>query len=214
MRSRPARGRPTWWAILAVSLALMALVAATAARSNNALTPPKLATDVHGTTTTSSTTPKAEVTGTTVPTLVGATTPTTAPPVGAASGSSPISHAFGTTTTTVPALLPPATTTTTTTQPTSGEAVYPGYLQPPTQTSMTYQFAGTGPTDVSVTWSSSTYLSLHVTCSGFDQTSGGSSVISLSIPNAQGTCQAVLSEPAPATAVVSYTLTVNPGSGG
>jgi hypothetical protein len=210
MRSRPARGRPTWWAILAVSLALMALVAATAARSNNALTPPRLATDEHTTSTTARSQPKANVTVTTLPTLVGASVPTTTPRVGSAAGSSPPSHLAGTTSTTAPAS---PTSTTTTTQASSGEAVYPGYLQPPSDTSTTYRFNGEGTTEVSVTWSSSTYLSLNVTCSGFNQTTGGSSVISMSIPDAQGTCQAVLSEPAPANAVVSYTLTVNPSSG-
>jgi phage-related protein len=66
---------------------------------------------------------------------------------------------------------------------------------------------------VSVTWSGSTYLTLGVTCNGFNQNTGGSSAMALSIPNAQGACQAVVSEPTPASTTVMYTIAITPTGG-
>jgi len=112
-------------------------------------------------------------------------------------------------TTTVPATSPPPAPTTTTAA-SAGGTVYPGYLDPPANSSANYGFAGQGPTRISVTWSNGTYLTMSVSCSGFSQSTGGSSALSMSIPDAQGQCQAILSEPSTENVTLSYTMTITP----
>lgn len=91
---------------------------------------------------------------------------------------------------------------------------YPGYLQPPQQSSTTYSFTGAGATRISAVWSDATYLTLAVDCGGATENTGGSSALSMSIPDAQGACLATLSEPGTESATVSYTLTISPSGGG
>jgi hypothetical protein len=205
MRSNLARGRPTWWVILAVALALMALVAATATRSSSAGSAHRPRTDASATTTT---TTKGATGSTTVPTLGGVTAP------GGTSGLSglgtidqgSVTHPTATSTTVAAA----APTTSTTQAPSTAGTSYPGFLQPPQDSSATYGFTGQGSTRISATWSDATYLTLNVTCSGFNQSTGGSSALSMQVPDAQGACQAILSETASETDTLSYTLVIDP----
>jgi hypothetical protein len=120
-----------------------------------------------------------------------------------------VSHTQTGTSTSVPAF---ATTTTAAPPPPSG-ATYPGYLQPPQTSSNIYAFTGQGPTRISVTWSGATYLTMAVTCSGFNQSTGGSSAMSMSLPNAQGACQATVSEPTTESDTLSYTIAIDPSGG-
>jgi hypothetical protein len=214
-RAHPARGRPTWWVVLAVSLALMALVAATAARTDGpggarhgkasvdprrsaaALSHRKHPGSSHSTSTTD-----------VVPGTVPARSST--PSVGVDAASPPAGHAVVTTTTTTSA--PAATTTTTSVA--SDDTVDPGYLQPPVQRSANFGFTGHGSAQITVTWSNSTYLTLSVSCPSGNQQAGGSSALSLSIPDAEGSCQGTLSEPTDEDSTLSYTITIDPGSGG
>jgi hypothetical protein len=106
-----------------------------------------------------------------------------------------------------------ATVTTTTQAASATGQSYPGYLQPPQDSSTAYAFTGQGSTRITVTWSDATYLTLAVTCPAFNQSTGGSSAIALSIPNAQGSCQATLSESSSEDDTLSYTLTITPDSG-
>jgi hypothetical protein len=213
-RAHPARGRPTWWVVLAVTLALMALVAATATRSSGsggarqgnhgsdpnhsaaALSHLKHPASSHPTSAT-------DVVPGTVPVR------TSTPSIGFDAANPPAGHAVVTTTTTTSA----PTTTTTTAPAASNDIVDPGYLQPPTQSSTTFGFTGHGPTRITVTWSNSTYLTLSVSCPSGNQQSGGSSAISLSMTDAEGSCTGTLSEPAAEDTMVSYTITISPGSG-
>jgi hypothetical protein len=204
MRSRPARGRPTWWVVLAVSLALMALIAATAARTGRSAGGPLLPhRDAVSSTTTTSHPGSASV-----PTSV--TTPVSTPSFAGGSTAAAISHTPAITTTSVP--VAPSTTTTAGGPPPTG-STYPGYLQPPQTSSTIYAFSGQGPTRISVTWSGATYLTMSVTCSGFNQSTGGSSAMSMSIPNAQGACQAAVSEPTTENDTLSYTIAIDPTGG-
>jgi hypothetical protein len=209
MRSRPAGGRPTWWVVLAVSLALMALIAATAARTGGTSNGPRLPkpSGARASTTTSR------------PAAASSSHSSTVPSVSSTSPSSPL---VATGSTTAPATRTPNAITTS--PPTTAAAVSntttppgvtnQGYLQPSlNNSSATYSFTGQGPSRVSVTWSGSTYLTLQVTCTGFNQSTGGSSAMALSIPNAQGQCQATLSEPTTENTTVSYTLSVTPTGG-
>jgi hypothetical protein len=207
MRSNLARGRPTWWVILAVALALMALVAATATRSSSAGPAHRPRTAAGPTTTTTSKDSTGEIGSTTVPTLGGVTSP------GGASGLSGLgavdqgSVTHPTTSTTVAAAPP---TTSTTQAPSAEGTSYPGFLQPPQDSAATYGFTGQGSTRISATWSDTTYLTLNVTCSGFNQSTGGSSALSMQIPDARGACQAILSESTGETDTLSYTLVIDP----
>jgi hypothetical protein len=208
MRSRPARGRPTWWVVLAVSLALMALIAATAARTGGTSNGPHLPNPSGARTSTT----------TSQPSVAASSHSTTVPSVASTSPSSPL---VATGSTTAPATRTPNAITTS--PPTTAAAVSnttsppgvtnQGYLQPPLNSSATYSFNGQGPSRVSVTWSGSTYLTLQVTCTGFNQSTGGSSAMALSIPNAQGACQATVGEPSTESTTLSYTIAITPTGG-
>ncbi len=188
----------------------MALIAATAARTGSSAGGPHLPhrDAAPRTTTTSRPAGAAITTPTTVPTT--APTGTSHPALGAGATTASVgSHTAPDTTTSALAV---ATTTTAGLPPPSG-TTYPGYLQPPQTSSNIYSFTGQGATRVSVTWSGATYLTMSVTCSGFDQSTGGSSAMSLSVPDAQGSCQATVSEPTTESNTLSYTIAIDPSGG-
>ena len=193
-----------------MSLALMALVAATATRSDSAGSPRLPRVEASTTTTTAPNTGGgATGTTTTAPGLGSDTAPSDSLSLSKLGAVSPGAGTHSTTTTTAAVTAPPTTTTPTTQAPTGTS--YPGYLQPPQDASTTYGFTGQGSTRISVTWSDATYLTLQVTCPGFDQSTGGSSAMALSIPDAQGACSATLSEPTTENDTLSYTLVIGPG---
>ncbi|MGA2932404.1 MAG: hypothetical protein ABSE98_10010 [Acidimicrobiales bacterium] len=231
LRSRVARGRPNWWVILAVSLALMALLVATAGTTpRRAGQPggqadaaardlrPAGAAPAAGTRSSTSTAPT-----TTTTTLT--TVPKSAPSASATSGTSLVSaHALGTGAgtpmTTVPSVatttLPPPTTTTTTI-PTSSQPAdrmqTQGYLDPPLQSSNGYGFTGTGGMQISVLWSGTTYLTMTVSCPSGSQSVGGTSAMEASLGDASGSCQATVSEPSSESVALTYTITIGPAGG-
>jgi len=88
-----------------------------------------------------------------------------------------------------------------------------GYLDPPTQTSNEYGFTGTGAMEISVVWSDDTYLSLQVSCPNGSQSAGGTSAMAASLPDASGSCLATVSEPAPETTPLTYTISIGPSGG-
>jgi hypothetical protein len=212
-----ASGRPNWWVILAVSLALMALLVATATsapaplgphraadaltghlhRSTPSVTSHHPATRPSSSTTTTTSIPASPATsglsGTALVSARGASsTPTTLPPV--------------VTTTTVPP-------TTTTTQPPTLPAdrtQTEGDLDPPVQTSNAFAFTGTGAMQISVVWSGSTYLSMTVSCANGSQTVGGTSAMEASLPDATGSCEATVTEPSSESTALTYTITIGP----
>jgi hypothetical protein len=216
------RGRPNWWVILAVSLALMALLVATAGN-------PKRVTggthdlasaqsgDAHGAQGSSRSTSTARSTTTTTlaPAHTGATAltsthaatvPTTTEPPAPAS-----SPATATTTTTVPMVVP----TTTTSEPAEpmGAGSHQGVIEPPAQRSGSVGFTGTGSMQISVVWSTSTYLTMQISCPNGSQNVGGSSAMEASLPDATGSCLATVSEPDSETTALTYTITIGPSGG-
>lgn len=220
--ARPTRVRPHWWAVLAVSLALLALVAATA--SNHQSTPAP-----HGTIRATgalhhppaSALPPASATSTTSTTTATSTVTSTTMPASAAAGGSAaaqvVVHESSPTTTTTTA--PP---TTTTVAPSTSSAVaapsqtlppFNGSLQQPHDTSATYSFTETGPTEVSVSWTPATTLSLSVSCQSGVQTEEGSSTISVAIPDPEGPCDIALKEMLVQYDAVNYTITIGPEGG-
>lgn len=240
VRSRVVRGRPNWWVILAVSLALMALLVATSGgtphrgRRGQALggatssdahagatrhaggSPASAAATTTTTPPTSPTAPSHAVAaqgGGSTPANAGETSLTAASRSPAGSGSPTAGGgAPPTTTTTAPA---PATTTTT-----SPGVVEPadrtqteGYLDPPVQTSSNFDFAGSGAMQVAVVWSGNTYLTLSVSCPTGGQDVGGTAAMQATLPDASGECQATVAEPSAESTPVTFTLTIGPAGG-
>jgi hypothetical protein len=240
--ARPLRGRPHWWAVLAVALALMALVAASATGNRVGSRSGRDAGGVHReasrTTTTTSSGPgsanasgsaagpspgtaSGSTSGTAKSTGAGPTVSTALPPASAAGGSSAgdagttlTGTGVGTTTT-----APVTTTTIATSDPGVGssptkssthEVTEQGYLAPPDDAEVDYPFSASGSDTVSATWSSPVSLDLTVTCPDADRTLSAVSSVTIVLPDAQGSCQAVLSEPADEDATVTYSLTIGP----
>ncbi|HEY1446036.1 MAG TPA: hypothetical protein VGF51_14175 [Acidimicrobiales bacterium] len=218
-----ARARPNWWVILAVSLALMALLVATAGNPRHAARGAHgianaQSSDSHGaraagaggsthspskapsTTTTVPARPGASTAATALTSTQGATVPTTTGPPAAA----PV------TTTTAPVVVP---TTTTVPSPALGAGSHQGVIEPPAQRSSSVGFTGTGAMQVSVVWSGSTYLTMQVSCPSGNQNVGGSSAMAASLPDASGSCLATVSEPSSESTALTYTITIGPAGG-
>jgi type IV secretory pathway VirB10-like protein len=226
LRSRVARGRPNWWVILAVSLGLMALLVATAGSSPR---PPKHRAGgaAESAARISARTGAHRSAGTGAAPSSPTTTTTTAPkppPSGSTDSASSRLTAGTPDTVSTPQTAAPAVTTTTvaptTTTTTDQSASVPadrtqtqGYLNPPLQTSNQYGFTGAGAMELSVVWSSDTYLTMEVTCPSGDQSVGGTSAMAASLPDASGSCLATVSEPASETVSLTYTITIGPTGG-
>ena len=234
LRSRVVQGRPNWWVILAVSLALMALLVATSgssphpARHGGALASATAGGPRHrdaapgpsGPSGSSGSSGSTRVQPNAASTTTSA--PHTAPATPAASGSSLLSTGslgVGTppasgpsvTTTTM------ATATTTTTSPAASQPAdrmqTQGYLDPPLQTSNGYGFTGTGSMQISVLWSGTTYLTMSISCPNGSQNVGGTSAMEASLPDATGNCRATVSEPSSESAALTYTIAIGPAGG-
>jgi hypothetical protein len=210
-RSSPARNGPSWWILLAVTFALMALVV-TASAGSRAVSPRPSATSARSHHTTSTTRPTRTVpraaagSGPTTTTLPIASVPVNPVAVGNTTGVITKGPAATTTTTsTTPAA---ATPTGTTPAQSSNAKTTMGYLQPPAVTSSVYAFTSSGPMNVAVTWSTNTQLTLTVSCPAFTQSAGGSSAMAVSLPAAEGSCRATVSEPAPGSTTVAYSITI------
>jgi hypothetical protein len=220
------RGRPNWWVILAVSLALMALLVATAGNPKRAVPGTHgianaQSSDSHGA--------RAAAGGSTrSPSASTASSTTTTAPVGAnastAATALTATHGASVPTTTGPPAAAPVTTTTvpvpvavptTTTVPSSapGAGSHQGVIEPPAQRSSSVGFTGTGAMQVQVVWSGSTYLTMQVSCPSGSQDVGGSSAMAASLPDASGSCLATVSEPASESTALTYTITIGPAGG-
>ncbi len=207
IRARHMQGRTHWWAVLAVSVALMALVtAASAGHSLGSLVKPHVTANqlpaptpamsqmTHGGTTTTLESNHSA----TASAVLGLHSQTTAGP---STTSNP-----GTTSTTAPTT---AQSGNGSSPPLSGtDQIDQGYLNPPEDTTAVEPFSGNGPITVSVTWSGSTTLALSASCGDDSQDASGSSPIAVTLTAATESCQATLTEPSSATQEVNYTLTI------
>jgi hypothetical protein len=220
LRSRVARGRPSWWVILAVSLGLMALLVATAGGTPSGSRPgdvparavaralpgghehataPSLGSP---TTTTTTTAPSGPATVATSHRTTGMAGTVSAPQATAPIVTPTTVAAATTTTTTIPSVVAAADRTQT-----------QGYLDPPLQPSNKYGFTGTGAMEVSVVWSGSTYLTMEVSCPSGDQSVGGTSAMAASLPAASGSCLATVTEPTSEATSLTYTISIGPTGG-
>ena len=240
--SGPLRIRPHWWAVLAVSLSIFALVAAAASdrpsspglgrgavaapsgREKGA--PSHFASPPTSTAHGSETIPTTSTTSTTVGTPSAASNdivPTATRPAVKATSTTPAT-----------AVTPPktvtsgttVTTTTTVTPSASGSSAtapaqqavlsqfWTGDLQEPDDSRASQSFTGAGPMVVSASWSSTLPLSITVACPADTQTQQGPSKIVLSIPDATGACEITVKETLVQYDAIPYTLTVGPANGG
>jgi hypothetical protein len=224
------RIRPHWWAVLAVSVSLLALVAANsghphptggrAADADESANPPQSRSTAPAPTTATTTTTQP---GPGTSTVTPPTSPTPAPTTSATEGTRAVGRALSApTTTAATTAIPPTTTTTTAPADVSSVAadvqpatpiVLSGNLQQPDDASASSAFTGAGSMQVSVSSTSSVPLLLTVTCpSGtFDQ--AGSSSFAVVIPNADGPCDLVLKETVVQYVAVPYTVTIGPEGG-
>jgi hypothetical protein len=220
---RPLRMRPHWWAVLAVSLSLLALVAAATAGHPDGRVHHGQEAVASGdgqtgrrpdpTTTTTTTTVLqpdlgfAPVTSTTL-------TPTTSPP------GAPFTVSTKGPVATEPSSNVPSAPTTTTTAPSAAAATsgttpvqpqtFPGDLQYPDAAMAVIPFTGSGSMRITATWTPMTALSISATCPGGSGSNEGPSGISVVIPDADGSCDIVLKETVVQWDDVSYTVTVVP----
>ena len=88
-----------------------------------------------------------------------------------------------------------------------------GYLNPPTEPSNKFGFAGTGPMEISVVWSGTTYLTMQVSCANGGQNVGGTAAMAASLADASGSCLATVSEPTSETTSLTYTISIGPAGG-
>jgi hypothetical protein len=214
--------RPHWWAVLAVSLSLFALVAATSANhpagDGRAAQPAPANRQEKGsaalppTTTTSTTVPPAAPVSTVTPTTAApATTPTYAAPRTVQVVARQPSTNTTTTTTTVPAAAG-SNLAAATAQPVPTTEMN-GALQQPDASSASYPFTGSGAMQISATSPSTTPLSLSVACPEGAQTAEGSSPVAVVIVQADGPCEVTLKEILVQYDVVPYVLTIGPYGG-
>lgn len=228
---QPTRMRPHWWAVLAVSVSLLALVAATSGRTNtpgsrrvahSAAASHRKASSTTLPPTTTTTAPPGNGPGTVIP----PTSPSAPTTTGVTDGARIMARQLSAATTTTTATTATTTTTTTsTTSPTPGSSVaaapvqtvatveYPGDLQQPDDASASYTFTGAGSMLVSARSTSTTPLLLTVSCPLATLSKEGSSTISVVIPDADGPCGVVLKETVVQYVAVPFTLTIGPQGG-
>jgi hypothetical protein len=214
---RPTWSRPHWWVVLAVSLSLLALVAAATADHEDP------AAGRRGAGAVSSGAPGVHsYAGPPAHTTTTASTPGQSPPTTTSSTSAPADDADS-----LRAMTPESTTTTTTTGPSSTTTTaqvapataqtdtYSGSLQQPDLSAASYPFSGVGPMQVSASWSpASTTLSVTVSCPEGTNVAEGTSTVAVALPNADGACEATIKETLVDYDAVSYTLTIGPTPGG
>ncbi len=227
---RGALGRPHWWGVLAVSLALMALVAALSAPARHTVATPGGPTGsaqpesrapgapTRGRVPSGPTTGGADP-GPVIPTTQpgsgrappiatvsspGSTTATTSPPSTTAASVPSTVAPPGTTTTTAPAVPAPTTTT----PPAVETESQPGNLEYPDNVSAQYPIDSGGGVSVVADFSGAPALDLSVSCPGGQADRDGASGVSVSVGGPAGPCTVEISEPSPQSAPVSYTLTV------
>jgi hypothetical protein len=199
-RRRPERSsaRPTWWVLLAVSMAVMAVIfarsAGTSHRSNSASTsrPPNPRTFEGRSARTTAQTPLLKQVSPVSSQPSSATTPGTPQQTGGALPS------------------PSSPTSTSATTPV-GQTVesYPGYLSYPENVVSSYPIPGmAGDVTASASWPSDVTLDLSISCPSGQRSVAGVSTASVSMVVTSPSCTVKLSEATAVTEPVAYKLTI------
>ncbi len=199
--SRSGSYKPTWWGVLAVALAVIAVTFGRLGHDTTGQAEPQIA----------STAPTARDLRLIPASPVHASR---IRPQDNGSQSSPRNAAPPTSDPTAPSL-PPRTDAlrqaTTTTQPTAllASQTFPGYLSFPDNVSSFLSLPGAdGPIVVSASWLSDTPLELTVSCASTTQSSAGTYEARVSVPAVQSPCTVRLNEESPTSSPIPYTISV------
>lgn len=227
--TRPLRIRPHWWAVLAVSLSLLALVAATTSGRTGPNPHKDAAAASRGGHTTPVTTHAPGSTTTTVPDPTSTSRSVSPPAPATAVTTVTLPFAVGPTTqivtrsSTTASSAPTTTTTPTTTAPNGSSVgaapaqpaptIITGDLQQPDDATNSYTFVGAGSMRVTATGPTSPTLSLTVVCPAGTQSAEGSTSVTVLLSDADGTCAVTLKEMVVQYDAVSYRLTIAPAGG-
>jgi len=89
----------------------------------------------------------------------------------------------------------------------------PGYLQYPDDVSAQYQYPASGSgVTAAATWAGTASLSLSVSCPGVQQSRSGPSGLQVGVTGGTGECTITLAELQPLQTAVSYSMTIGPGA--
>ncbi len=223
--------RPHWWAVLAVSLSLLALVAAATSEHSGhgkgrdtAASRNRKATGIP--TTAPSTTTSTATADPTLPARnmsSAATAPTVSPGTSGSGGhlvTTPATTAMTAPTTTGATTSTTTSTTGSTTTSTTGSApaqpapqTRSGNLQQPYDATANEAFTGAGAMRISASWSPTDSMSLSVSCPDGSQTAEGTTSAAVVILDADGPCNLTLKILLVQYDAISYTLTIAPAGG-
>ena len=200
-RRRPERAsaRPTWWVLLAVSMAIMALIFARSAgtthrsTSTRVLSPSNPPTFVKRSTGSATQTPELKQLSP-IPTQPSNSGAVGTPKLGG--GGVSVSPS------------PPTPTSTTVTAGTTIDS-YPGYLIYPYNVVSSYPIVGApGSITASATWPTNATLDVSISCPSDQRSSVGTSTVSVSMATTTSPCTVHLSEVPAVPEPVAYDLTV------
>jgi hypothetical protein len=196
-QERPS-ARQSWWVLLAVSLAMMALIFAHSAGTNHAGMSASRASQRNGVPVQAGLAPESRQRPAIQKALALpdeplslATSPTRQPVNGEVQSPSP----------------PVATSTTTSVAPIVES--YPGYLRYPDNIVSSYPVSGEGGNiTASASWHEVASLDLSISCPSGEQSVVGTSAMSVSLVASSGSCTVLIREEAPSTEPITYDLTV------
>jgi hypothetical protein len=198
-RRRPERSstRPTWWVLLAVSMAVMALIFARTAGITHRSTSASIRISSNA------------------PTSVKRSAPAAAqPPELRQISPTPLQSPTSTTISTpqptgraLPSPIPPSLTSTTAA---SGSIVeYPGYLTYPDNVVSSYPVLETaGDVTASASWATDSTLDVSISCPSGQRSASGTSTVSVSMAVTTSLCTVRLTEETAVVEPISYNLTV------
>lgn len=204
---RPERTstRPTWWVLLAVSMAVMALIFARSGGTNHRSTSTKGSSPLNPPTFVKHSTGSAKQT----PEL-NQLSPIPSQPLSSSAAGIPKLLGGG-----VSASPSPPTPSSTTVTAGTTINTYPGYLSYPYNVVSSYPLVGaTGSVTASATWQANATLDISISCPSGQRSSVGTSAVSVSISTTTSPCSVRLSEEPAVLEAVAYDLriTISPDS--
>jgi hypothetical protein len=203
---RPERAstRPTWWILLAVSMAVMALIFALSDGTNPKSTPAKESSLLNPPIFVNRSTASAKRT----PEL-NQLSPIPSQPLSSRAAGTPTLPGSGVSAR-PSSSTPPSTAVTTGTPGTT--YTYPGYLSYPYNVASSYPVAGAaGSVTASAAWQANATLDVSISCPSGQRSSVGTSTVSVSMATTISPCSVRLSEQPAVLEAVAYDLTITIG---
>jgi hypothetical protein len=203
---RPERAstRPTWWVLLAVSMAVMALIFALSESTDHKSGSTKVSSLLNPPTFVKRSTGSAKRT----PEL-DQLSPIPSQTLSSSAGGTP-TLLGGAALARPPTPAPSSTTVTTGT--TDATNTYPGYLSYPYDVASSYPVTGAvSSVTASATWQANATLDVSISCPSGQQSSVGTSTVSVSMSTTTSPCSVRLSEQPAVMEAVAYDLTITIG---